>query len=506
MPFKIFALKKLKQSKTVLKLIFIQLAIIIILFDTCHGYLFSGWRFLRHRLPKQDNSFYIYAVGASTMRGFPFPDRYNIANTVKRSFGGSLDGKEIKIIRNGELGGNLTSQYFILFWELALRPPKNGIVLIYSGINEHNCDDGMGEKTFPLWNLLYKSLTFSAVNTFIGQKIMPADSTKMFISSKTILDFYSNSYKKYNFFLDKIVRLAKKNNLPVVISTLTANKCGYKTFPEFFIPMEKHQDTHKTLLSIRDNMKDPKKASDVLADIKKLKKRYKALEEQGELHPFLSQDEYIFTKYLETEEAFMDKDYSKAENYITDLIKHVHTLYDPIAKQQLYHNMLLRLYYFKAEILAALNKNKEALNYAQKAVPVYGATCFPRPAMNEVIRNIAKKHDIAKIESEKLLLEHSSKGLLDYELFCDGHHFSKKGLLIMGMEFAKKASVLLNKELKHKSLTIYDTDTIEEKMREALTNTTFFIGYGTLNKKNFQKLFMSLDQLETLVKSNQIKQ
>lgn len=502
MAFKIFLFKKSKQVKETFKLILIQAIIIIILIDTCHGYIFSGYRYLKHALSNDDNKFYIYAVGASTMGGFPFPAQNNIPNTVKRAFEGNINDREIKIIKNGDLGGDLTNQYYNLFWELSLNPPKNGIVFIYSGINENTCDSKLGNATYPLWRCLYSSLTFSSINTYISNKGINKIASNVPIISDIFMDFYTNTYDKYEFFLERIIKLAKKNNLPVVISTLTANRSGFKPFPELHIEDDLHKKAEETILQIKKYIPKKHLHHKIKKSINILKNQYTEIINQSKTHPYYKKHKALLTKQMQIEKSFEKQDYLKAKKDITSLIEEINQTFILRTHPDQYLQILLRLYYLKADILTALEDYDNALVYYKKAAPINRPTCFPRPQMNEVITELSKKYNIPLINAEDILLYHSSKGLLDYEMFCDGHHFSKKGLLLIGMEFAKKTADIFNIKLKHTSLKIKDDDTLQEKMTAALTNAYFHIRRDYINKKNMQMLFFYLNQLEDLSNEN----
>ncbi|HRY30382.1 MAG TPA: hypothetical protein P5079_10160 [Elusimicrobiota bacterium] len=123
-------------------------------------------------------------------------------------FEDKIRGEPIRIINLAEQGACLEDQYWKLFRELFLRPPKGrGVLLIYAGINEPAGPDE--SRVFFAWRLWQRSIVLSRL-----EYLMRRDS-----------EFLGAGFTdgKYETRLQKIIGLGKKHGLTVIVSTLVGN-------------------------------------------------------------------------------------------------------------------------------------------------------------------------------------------------------------------------------------------------------------------------------------------
>lgn len=173
------------------------------------------WKHVYIPLHQKDNHFYIYVVGESTSYGEPFSPKISFPKIISYMFNGKIKNKEIEVINLAKCGSNSEYAYWELFEELLLRPRPNSLLLIYSGINDYVSGYGNDDVNFRRWRLMQKSLILSR-----AQYLM-----KGIIRSGPLFNFFAldNSLPKYEYQLEKIIDLARKYNLKIIISTLVGN-------------------------------------------------------------------------------------------------------------------------------------------------------------------------------------------------------------------------------------------------------------------------------------------
>jgi len=147
------------------------------------------------------SSFPVYVVGESTAYGEPFAPKISFPMIVSLMLGGTVRGKPIRIINLSKPGSNTGEQYGRLFRELFLRPPREGVVLIYVGINED-----WPEVQSRCWDrLASRSIVLSRLAALLEAPGRPVIS----------LDYEQR--------LARLIALARSHGLPVVVSTLVGN-------------------------------------------------------------------------------------------------------------------------------------------------------------------------------------------------------------------------------------------------------------------------------------------
>lgn len=178
------------------------------------------WKNVYRAAHQKDNNFYIYVMGESTSYGTPFAPKISFPKIISYMFNNQIQGKEIKIIDLSGAGRNVEYGYWRLAAELFVKPRLNGIVLIYSGVNEHRARVYSADPTFKRWQLMQDSLILSRAQYLLEGRV-PQDSD--------IYNFFglNNSLSKYEYRLRKIISIAKRFDLNIIISTLAGNICRF---------------------------------------------------------------------------------------------------------------------------------------------------------------------------------------------------------------------------------------------------------------------------------------
>ncbi|MDB5281727.1 MAG: hypothetical protein JWO06_802, partial [Bacteroidota bacterium] len=140
-------------------LIFISLPFSLLVF------LESGFRFIEYCWPPvyqllfDDGKQYLYVLGESTSLGVPYLAKISPAQMLSYQFNDSLQGKPIQTITLAMEGHNIEYNYFKFYFELLMRPHKNGLVFMYSGINENI--NNTPDVDFDNWKWMQHSIVLS---------------------------------------------------------------------------------------------------------------------------------------------------------------------------------------------------------------------------------------------------------------------------------------------------------------------------------------------------------
>ena len=169
------------------------------------------WPPIYQALYDDKNKQYLYIVGESTAEGVQYQTKINPAILVSYQFNDSLNRKPIEIIPLALSGRNIDYHYFTLFSELLLRPHKNGLVLVYSGVNDA-FKNGPASYDFYRWRLFQHSVILSKLSYLFGNN--------------------SNCPQKYEYRYHQLIHLAKQHHFKIVLSQLVGNVSGYD--PEIF--------------------------------------------------------------------------------------------------------------------------------------------------------------------------------------------------------------------------------------------------------------------------------
>ncbi|MDB5283431.1 MAG: hypothetical protein JWO06_2506 [Bacteroidota bacterium] len=165
-----------------------------------------GWPPLYQLFFDDKNKLYVYMVGESTAEGVQYQDKISPAKLVAYQFGDSLAGKPIEIISVTKSGPPLEFHYFRLFFELLFRPHKNGLVLVYSGINEATGNTNP-TPDFEFWKIIQHSIVLS----------------KLYYMYRP----HNNCPQKFEYRYHQLMRLSKQHHYTMVVSQLVGNIGNY---------------------------------------------------------------------------------------------------------------------------------------------------------------------------------------------------------------------------------------------------------------------------------------
>jgi len=175
-------------------------------------------RLLRAPFSQAPGTFNVYVLGESTSAGDPYRPKLSFPGILSYMYGGRLGGGRLEIINLSVPGADLESQYWRLLRELVLRPPRAGLLLVYAGINEPApVGDGPG---FGWWKCAQRSVILSKLLSFHNDGVPDGNFGQ----------YYSPG--RYEYRLAKTLRLAKKNGLKAVVSTLTGNFADFPPYTE----------------------------------------------------------------------------------------------------------------------------------------------------------------------------------------------------------------------------------------------------------------------------------
>lgn len=174
-------------------------------------------------LHRDDDSFYIYVVGGSTAYGEPYDSKISFSKIVSYMFDGTIRGKKIEIINLAEPGHNVEYAYWKLFRELFARPHRDGLLLIYAGINDPVSRGA--DPSFWRWKLMQRSIVLSKLQYVLEGRLPGSLFEGRQTDYNALSRFFglNNSLQKYEYRLRKLIALAKSYGQDIVISTLVGN-------------------------------------------------------------------------------------------------------------------------------------------------------------------------------------------------------------------------------------------------------------------------------------------
>lgn len=193
--------------------IILEIIISVFIFELCLSQGGLIWKNIYRFIHQKDNNFYVYVIGESTSYGAPYNPKISFPKIISYLFDGKINNKKIEIINLAVSGSNVESQYWQLYKNLLMHPKPDAVLLIYAGIND---TIGRGyDPNFRRWSLIQKSTILSRAQYLLEGRT----------SNEFLLNFFglNKSIEKFKSRLNKIILLAKKYNLKIVISTLVGN-------------------------------------------------------------------------------------------------------------------------------------------------------------------------------------------------------------------------------------------------------------------------------------------
>ncbi len=154
----------------------------------------------------------LFAIGGSTSYGDPYDERPNFAQIVKESFAGSLDGKKINVKVIAKPAWNINQNIYSLMKELYFNPPKHGVFLVYTGVNE--CFNSKSKsELLKFWDFVYGNFVFYAI-------------TSQFMKSGFDI-LHQNDQSLFTLRLNRISELAESFGYKMLISSISGNFHDY---------------------------------------------------------------------------------------------------------------------------------------------------------------------------------------------------------------------------------------------------------------------------------------
>lgn len=184
--------------------------VLLLALEIIFRFLEVAWPPIYQTIFDDKNKYYIYMLGESTSEGVQYQEKISPAILVSYQFHDSLKGKSIEIISLAQSAQTIEFNYFKFYFELLFRPHKNGLVLLYSGINENT--NNVADNEFKAWERIQHSVVLSKLCY--------------------MADRYPNSPAKYEYRYHQTIGLAKKHGYKMVISQLVGNFAEYE--PEIF--------------------------------------------------------------------------------------------------------------------------------------------------------------------------------------------------------------------------------------------------------------------------------
>lgn len=196
---------------------------------------------------KTDSTFRVFVQGASTTVGFPYYRGGSFPRLLKHRLSQTFPEKNIEIINTG-----ITAVNSYTLWDLTdkIIEQKPDLIIIYAGHNEYYGALGVGSSgSFGSSSSLVRSYLFlkkyrffqlldnGFSRVFNGKKSAPkiGETTLMEVMAKEQrIPYDSKVYlaglNQFESNLKRILKTYKKNNIPVILSTVVSNEKDIKPF------------------------------------------------------------------------------------------------------------------------------------------------------------------------------------------------------------------------------------------------------------------------------------
>jgi len=195
------------KRKPLFLYIFIPLSpfILLLLLETGFRAVEVLWKPVYRAVFDDSNKLHLYVLGESTAEGVQYRNKISPAVLLSAQFNDSLDGKPLEIISLAYSGETIEYNYFKFRFETIFFPHRNGLVFIYSGINE--CINNMDVQGFGRWKIIQHSIVLS--------KLL------------YMLNYFQNSPAKYEYRYRQVIEIAKKHGYKTIISQLVGNVADF---------------------------------------------------------------------------------------------------------------------------------------------------------------------------------------------------------------------------------------------------------------------------------------
>lgn len=429
-----------KKTQNIL-LVIASTVLTIFAIELCSPLLINLWQATYRNFISDKDKFYIYCVGGSTMQGYPFNPKLSPGKTVSKIFNNKINDKEIVIVPITKGGEDFFSQYMKLKTTLALKPEKNAVILLYSGLNEVLFFHEKNKLFFDLWK--------KSMHSIILQHLLLA-------LDKNQSDFFSqgnNSYSnyyilsdtlfKYQYLLDKTIATAKENNIPIIISTLTSNICGFNPMHLYKNPDTFIEDFRKILPALSYE-KSLQPLDNLITNFKTYLEQHTELKENDANNP-------IYINYLKGFQHEKDGQINEAILVYKNTIAE----YDTNKKGSFseIEPLITATHFRLGKCFEYLQQYNTALNHFKKSLPTYVYQGRLYLSINKIIRSTAAEQNIPLTDTFKTIETHAKNNLPNWNMFTDGHHPNIKSLILLSYSFAEQISKITNQEIIYRNLS-----------------------------------------------------
>lgn len=452
------------------------------------------WQWTFKKFISSNDKFYIYAVGGSTMEGFPFPGGINPATINKEIFNGKINGKDIEVITIARAAEDIHNQYIRLQKNLLKQSHKNAVILLYTGINEFAAHPVRDTDIFPKWAFLRKSVLLRYSFDFVKTTKIP-----FFENSENdyILYLRKSSILKYEYFLNQMALLAKKHDIPLIISTLTCNTAGFNPLPLYKQNEYIKNNLSDNLQKLKDTFPHNKQQSLQLLD--EITISFEKFDRNKQIfkHNFI--ENKLYEIYLEGLLKEKQGYFRKAINLYNKILLETKT--NKTNKQEDYDHINTAAYFRIGKSREKQKQFKKAQEAYTKALPYFYPSIKPPIIFNKLIKETAKKHNLLLTDSESLIISHAKNNLPDYDMFFDAHHPNYKSAILISYGFAEKiknltgeplANLNISEEALKETFNLNEIDTLLPAIRSI---NWILITINIINEENINAVRSYLEEL-----------
>lgn len=489
--------KKLTRCPNYL-LVIISILVAVLSIELFFPLASSAWRIVFRNFIEDNNTFCIYAVGGSTMEGFPLPCGINPATITQKIFNGKIKGKEIKVITIARAAEDIHTQFIRLEKELLLAPSKNAVILLYSGINEFSAYPIKDTAIFSKWAILRKSVILKYCIDFLK------------ISDIAVLTDYENEYiqylryssiLKYKYFLNQTALLAKKNNIPLIVSTLTCNIAGFNPLPLYkqnnYVKNNFSHDLQKLTEAFLTN------TVQAVPIVTKISKELENFKKTKEITKYNFIPPNIYNIYLDGLRKEQQGEFEKAIESYNQVLQKTKT--QETKKLEDYDHINTAASFRIGKSLEKLKHFDLAQDAYKKAQPLFYPCVKPPLVFNQIIKETAKKHNLLLTDTEQIIIEHSKNNLPNYDMFFDAHHPNYKSAILLSYGFAQQIQKLTGEKIKDYDITeskinrLWNLNTIDKVLPYIRSCNWIFVTVNTINEENIEVVSHYIEEIKNLL-------
>ena len=366
------------------------------------------WKHL-YRWLHPDAPFVLYVIGGSTSVGEPFSPKISFPLLVSAMFNHRIAGRPVEICNLARSGRDLEYGYWKLEEELATRP-RSGALLLYSGINDTVTQGEDPE--LERWSSLQPFVVLSRLQYL-------AEDARTLPRLQSLLGVSHNSLPKYALRLAKVEALARRYDLPVVVSTLVGNL-------KEFGPTD--------LGEVTAVLSTPQQQA---------ARQAMQWEAQGRLQEALSA-------------------YGALEQSAPQAVQ-------------------ARACYRIAWCLDRLDRHQDAREYYWKAADADGLP-IPNLWRNQAIRDMAARTGATLVDSAQAFEAVSPHHVMGYDLILDAHHPTLEGYVLLAEQFAGGLATATGTPVATPHLSIAETErqfafSRQDWAKVYFTRSAWFINY-----------------------------